>query len=96
MFCFSSCVDELNAYLCECLAGFSGATCDENINECDSQPCSNGATCNDLVSGHLESVHESRLFKVVSFNPKVCELKDTRKQYYFKLVLVFTGFLVLD
>lgn len=34
-----------------CVAGFSGARCDVNINECASQPCANGATCQDSVNG---------------------------------------------
>jgi alpha-tubulin suppressor-like RCC1 family protein len=36
---------------CVCNAGFSGSLCQTNINECDSNPCFNGGSCNDLVNG---------------------------------------------
>jgi len=32
---------------CSCAAGYSGTTCQTDINECSSAPCLNGATCND-------------------------------------------------
>lgn len=31
--------------------GFIGDKCEVDINECDSDPCFNGATCNDLIDG---------------------------------------------
>lgn len=30
---------------CECAAGWGGQTCDDDIDECRSQPCQNGGTC---------------------------------------------------
>ncbi len=44
------CVDGVAGYTCSCLPGYTGATCDVNIDECSSAPCRNGATCNDHVS----------------------------------------------
>ena len=35
---------------CDCDAGFTGVTCDEDINECDPNPCQNGATCTVSLS----------------------------------------------
>ncbi|CAL8311895.1 unnamed protein product [Merluccius merluccius] len=37
-------------YLCTCNPGWAGATCNQNINECDSTPCQNGGTCTDGVN----------------------------------------------
>lgn len=34
-------------WLCLCI-GFTGTFCEMDINECETQPCRNGATCNDL------------------------------------------------
>ncbi|XP_078694877.1 uncharacterized protein LOC144923869 isoform X1 [Branchiostoma floridae x Branchiostoma belcheri] len=39
-------------YLCNCLAGFYGANCENNTDECDSSPCFNGATCVDGVDSY--------------------------------------------
>lgn len=33
-----------------CEPGYTGTTCEEDIDECASQPCQNGATCIDGVS----------------------------------------------
>ena len=40
----------INGYLCDCKDGFEGTNCEININECDPDPCLNGATCLDLDS----------------------------------------------
>ncbi|XP_070697001.1 protein jagged-1b-like [Pempheris klunzingeri] len=37
-------------FSCECQEGFRGTYCHENINDCESNPCSNGGTCIDKVS----------------------------------------------
>ena len=34
------------------LTGYTGARCDVNINDCESQPCYFGGTCTDLVNGY--------------------------------------------
>ena len=42
--------DNVASYTCVCEAGWTGANCDQNINDCDPNPCQNGATCD--VSTH--------------------------------------------
>uniref|UniRef100_A0A3Q4HHJ3 Cubilin (intrinsic factor-cobalamin receptor) n=1 Tax=Neolamprologus brichardi TaxID=32507 RepID=A0A3Q4HHJ3_NEOBR len=38
-------------YICNCNSGWEGVNCDQNINECSSNPCQNGGTCTDGVNG---------------------------------------------
>lgn len=35
---------------CQCLAGFTGPHCETNVDDCQVQPCANGATCLDGVN----------------------------------------------
>ncbi|XP_043837415.1 protein crumbs homolog 2 [Dromiciops gliroides] len=35
-------------FVCQCLPGFTGDNCSVDVNECESQPCLNGGTCEDL------------------------------------------------
>lgn len=34
-------------FSCECTSGWTGQNCSEEINECDSDPCMNGALCHE-------------------------------------------------
>ena len=38
-----------DSYGCLCPAGFEGQHCEEEINECNSDPCQNGGSCEDKV-----------------------------------------------
>ncbi|XP_073249635.1 uncharacterized protein [Porites lutea] len=40
-----------NGYKCICVEGFTGKNCETNINECESNPCLNNATCTDRSNG---------------------------------------------
>ena len=41
-----------NREKCFCPAGFTGARCEIDVDECASAPCYNGATCVDLPQGY--------------------------------------------
>ncbi|XP_053128741.1 lactadherin isoform X2 [Hemicordylus capensis] len=40
--------DVFTEYVCNCPSGYEGKHCQNNMNECSSQPCKNGGTCLDL------------------------------------------------
>ncbi|XP_061077777.1 lactadherin-like isoform X2 [Conger conger] len=40
--------DVFTEYVCKCQPGFDGVHCQNNVNDCASQPCQNGGTCYDL------------------------------------------------
>ncbi|XP_063416131.1 fibropellin-1-like [Mytilus trossulus] len=46
------CTDEINGYTCTCDPGYAGVNCEENFDECGSNPCQHGGTCIDLINGY--------------------------------------------
>ncbi len=43
---------QVNGYLCQCLAGYSGLNCEVNVDECASGPCLNAGLCVDGVNNY--------------------------------------------
>ena len=39
------CVNVGNSHRCQCQRGYKGSYCEEMVDECQSNPCRNGATC---------------------------------------------------
>lgn len=48
----AQCLDLVDSYLCQCLDGFVGDHCKDNVNECASFPCENGGTCQDGLNDY--------------------------------------------
>ena len=44
-----TCTDLRADYACACPPGFTGKSCQVDVNECESSPCQHGS-CSDLVS----------------------------------------------
>ncbi|XP_067845710.1 protein crumbs homolog 1 [Heptranchias perlo] len=40
-------------YICKCQHGFTGSHCEMDVNECDSNPCQNGGTCQNTVESYI-------------------------------------------
>lgn len=53
------CVNNKRNYTCLCENGWQGFQCDENINECLSNPCKNNGTCVDKINGYICSCSEN-------------------------------------
>ena len=44
-----TCIDQVAGYICLCACGFTGSLCEEDINDCDPNPCLHG-TCADGIA----------------------------------------------
>ena len=64
-----TCVDGLGSYSCRCPAGFTGTSCETEVDECASQPCMNNATCHDYVDSFVCEC-------VVGFSGRYCQMND--------------------
>ena len=49
---YRTCIPLASSFLCNCAPGWNGNACQTQINECDSNPCLNGATCTDRLNGY--------------------------------------------
>ncbi len=45
-----SCDNTIGSYTCNCVNGYNGNNCQNNINDCQDDSCSFGGTCNDGVA----------------------------------------------
>ncbi|CAF1284937.1 unnamed protein product [Adineta steineri] len=49
-----TCIPNISSsFTCQCDPGFAGPTCNQELDECASQPCANNGTCTDLENGFL-------------------------------------------
>ncbi|KAM7012036.1 uncharacterized protein LKV04_022610 [Tautogolabrus adspersus] len=48
-----SCLQEGDGYSCYCAQGFSGESCEIDIDDCQSNPCQNGGTCIDEINSFV-------------------------------------------
>ncbi|XP_030601179.1 delta-like protein C [Archocentrus centrarchus] len=59
------------SYTCACRPGYTGKDCEIETNECDSNPCRNGGSCNDLENDYLCTCPQG-------FYGKNCEISAMR------------------
>ncbi|CAH1802347.1 unnamed protein product [Owenia fusiformis] len=52
-----SCIDGVDSYSCNCVAGYTGSLCESELNECLSSPCQNGE-CNDAFNNYICTCRE--------------------------------------
>lgn len=79
-------------YTCQCLPGYTGQHCENEINECESSPCHNGGQCTDLLAAYSCACTEDYagpqcdILKQGKLK-KPFVLKLTNK-FYFKLLVI--------
>lgn len=47
-----SCIRKQDVVLCLCEAGFTGLTCEDDINDCEHSLCKNNGTCIDKIAAY--------------------------------------------
>ena len=52
MFVTGTCKDEVSGYQCECIEGFNGTLCENNIDDCVNHTCNNNSLCQDGVNNY--------------------------------------------
>lgn len=57
------CLNVGNTHHCQCQMGYTGSYCEVQLDECDSSPCQNGATCRDHLGGYQCEVTPGRGIK---------------------------------
>ena len=66
----STCIDDVNQFICQCPLGFTGQRCQTNIDDCgaDLSPCDNEGTCVDGIGTFTCQCP-------LGFSGQACELK---------------------
>ena len=70
--------------MCCCPEGFEGDRCDEDVDECASNPCNNGGTCTDFYLFYQCSCPEGSTFITITKSFNSCD----RYVYTYKSNLV--------
>lgn len=52
------CISAGNSHHCQCPLGYTGSYCEDQLDECSSNPCQHGATCRDFIGGYRCEVSE--------------------------------------
>ena len=65
-----TCTDAVNGFTCECVNGYDGDTCDNDIDDCADVPCMNGGTCFDGVASFTCEC-------ATGYGGEVCDTCDT-------------------
>ena len=76
------CVEQLGAsYVFECTKGYTGRDCETQIQECVSNPCLNGAICQDQIDGYqclcMPGYTGTNIKKYTSFLLELCQASNT-------------------
>ncbi|XP_078609400.1 sushi, von Willebrand factor type A, EGF and pentraxin domain-containing protein 1-like isoform X2 [Branchiostoma floridae x Branchiostoma japonicum] len=75
---YEICMNTVGAYNCTCAPGYTGQTCSELINFCDSLPCQNGGQCHPLVNDYICSCTDGWGGKECSQPASFCELNPCK------------------
>ena len=86
-----TCIDKIDSYVCLCVDGYEGHTCDMNKNDCNGYPCLNGGTCQDEIYGYQcscafahSAILEIPVVKVCSANGVRCRYMSQSTQFPFQ------------
>ena len=72
--------------------GWTGDTCEENVDECENSPCENGGMCMDMPGnflcgcpmGRFPLIFESGIY----FYPQCVLIKHVHQNYCNKMILI--------